>query len=77
MDKAKLQTFLERIESKMHIPIALFIFLVCSVYHFKTGKDLGPQYVNSIYATYAFLGGHYFCNAKWGGGDPPAPPAGQ
>ena len=69
-----LDTILDKLKNDAHIPIGLFIFLVVSVYHFHTGKDLGPQYVNSIYAVLAFLGGHAFCNAKWGGGDPPTPP---
>lgn len=62
-----LEEILSKLENSSHMPIAIFIFLVVTAYHFHTGKDLGPQYVNTIYATYAFLGGHYFCNTKWGG----------
>lgn len=61
-----LKTLLLRIKADAHIPIALLVFSVTSVYHFWTGTDLGPQYVNSIYALYAFLGGHALVQGKWG-----------
>ena len=51
---------LDRLKNDAHIPIALAVFAVTSFAHFKTGHDLGPQYVNSIYAMYAFLGGHAY-----------------
>lgn len=45
-----------------HIPIGLMVFATTTIYHFKTHVDLGPQYCNSIYALYAFLGGHAWVN---------------
>jgi hypothetical protein len=41
-----------------HIPVALLVFGVTSAYHFHTGKDLGTNYINSLYAFYGFLAGH-------------------
>lgn len=53
-----------------HIPIALCVFAVTTFIHVHTKADLGPQYVNSLYALYAFLGGHAFVNRN-SGDDPP------
>lgn len=61
----KFQGFLDKLTNDAHIPIALFVFLVTSAYHFHTGKDLGPGYVSSLYAFYAFLGGHAAVYQKW------------
>ena len=62
---------LEKILSTLkdsHVPIALFVFTVTTVHHFVTHIDLGPGYVNSLYAMYAFLAGHAYVNRN----DPPA-----
>jgi hypothetical protein len=67
--KISLTGILDRLKNDFHIPVGLGVFGVTSVFHFWTGKDLGPQYVNSIYALYAFLGGHALGQMKWGGGD--------
>lgn len=63
----KLQTILDRLKNDFHVPVGVGVFIVTSVYHFWTKQDLGPQYVNSIYALYAFLGGHALGQMKWGG----------
>ncbi len=41
-----------------HTAIALIVFGVTAAYHFHTGKDLGTNFTNAIYAMYAFLLGH-------------------
>ncbi len=41
-----------------HIPVGLLVFGITTVYHFHTGKDLGVNYTNSLYAFYGFLAGH-------------------
>jgi hypothetical protein len=51
-------TMLDKLKNDFHVPIAILIFAVTSVMHFATKADLGPQYVNSLYALYAFLAGH-------------------
>ena len=45
-----------------HVPVALAIFGITSFYHFRTHLDLGANYANTIYATYAFLAGHAYVN---------------
>jgi hypothetical protein len=67
---SKISAFLEKMNADFHIPVALLIFGTTTIYHFKTHLDLGSQYVNSIYALYAFLGGHAWINRP-GAGDPP------
>lgn len=61
----KLQGFLDKLTNDAHVPIALFVFIVTSAYHFHTGKDLGSGYVSSLYAFYGFLGGHALVYQKW------------
>ena len=56
---------LARFTNDLHVPIALAIFAVTSVYHFHTGKDLGSGYVSSLYALYGFLGAHFGLSQKW------------
>lgn len=60
-------TMLEKLKNDFHIPIALLIFAVTTTVHVWTKKDLGPQYVNSLYAAYAFLGGHAWVGKKYDG----------
>src|SRR5271157_423730 len=67
----KIQGFLDKLTNDAHVPIALFVFIVTSAYHFHTGKDLGSGYVSSLYAFYGFLGGHALVYQKWP--DPTAP----
>ena len=65
----KIQKILGSLETDWHIPIALLIFAVTSGYHFYTHLDLGPQYTNSLYALYGFLGGQYWVSNRNGSGD--------
>jgi hypothetical protein len=69
--KDRLKAFLDKLTNDAHVPIALFVFIVDSVYCFKTGKDLPSGYVSSLYAFYGFLGGHALVYQKWP--DPTAP----
>lgn len=71
----KLDSVLAKLKTDFHIPIALAIFVTTSVYHFKTHLDLGQNYTNSIWALYAFLGGHAWVNRGGQSPDPPDPPA--
>lgn len=52
----------------LQVPIALIVFGATSAYHFHTGRDLGVNYTNSLYALYAFLAGHAFVQGKYSGG---------
>src|SRR5271157_4065992 len=70
--KDRMKNFLDRLTNDAHVPIALFVFVVTSAYHFHTGKDLGSGYVSSLYAFYGFLGGHALVYQKWP--DPTAAP---
>jgi hypothetical protein len=53
-----LTSVLDKLKNDSHIPIAILVFAVTTTIHLWTKRDLGPQYVNSIYAMYVFLGGH-------------------
>lgn len=53
-----LSNVLDKLKNDFHIPIAVLVFAVTTSVHVATKRDLGPQYVNSLYALYAFLGGH-------------------
>lgn len=67
----KFDSVLAKLKTDFHIPIALLVFAITTAYHFKTRIDLGQNYTNSIWALYAFLGGHAFFNR---GGQPPDSP---
>lgn len=70
--KDRLKRFLDRLTNDAHIPIALFVFCVTFAYCAKTGKDIPPGFVSSLYAFYGFLGGHALVYQKWP--DPATPP---
>lgn len=63
--KDRMKNFLDKLTNDSHVPIAIFVFIVTSAYHFKTGKDLGPNYTSALYAFYGFLGGHALVYQKW------------
>lgn len=56
---------MEKIKSDGHVPVALFVFAVTTVIHVKTQRDLGANYVNSLYAFYGFLAGHKWAQDKY------------
>jgi len=63
--KDRMKNFLDRLTNDAHIPIALFVFISTFGYCVKTGKDLLPGFVSSLYAFYGFLGGHALVYQKW------------
>lgn len=66
-DKIKkyLKDIVEKIKSDGHMPVALFVFVVTTVIHVATKRDLGANYVSSLYAFYGFLAGHKFVQGKY------------
>lgn len=56
---------LDQVKSHGHVPVALFVFAVTTTIHVVTKKDLGPNYINSIYAFYGFLAGDKYCQGKF------------
>jgi hypothetical protein len=63
--KDRLKAFLDKLTNDAHVPIALFVFVVTFAYCAKTGKDIPPGFVSSLYAFYGFLGGHALVYQKW------------
>ena len=63
--KAGLNGFVAKMKSDGHVPVALFIFAVTTIITTVTKRDLGPGYVNSIYAFYGFLAGDKFFQNKY------------
>src|ERR1700675_4128374 len=63
--KDRLKGFLDKLTNDAHLPIAIFVFCVTFAYCAKTGKDLQPGFVSSLYAFYGFLGGHALVYQKW------------
>lgn len=61
----KLSEFIQRLKSDLHVPVALFVFLVTTAIHIITKRDLGANYTNSLYAFYGFLAGHGLTQAKY------------
>src|SRR5271157_5965846 len=64
-NKDRIQGLLDKLTNDSHVPIAILVFAITSAYHFHTGKDLGTNYTNTIYALYGFLGGHAMIYQKW------------
>jgi hypothetical protein len=63
--KDRMKGFLDKLTNDAHVPIAIFVFCVTFAYCAKTGKDLPPGFVSSLYAFYGFLGGHALVYQKW------------
>jgi hypothetical protein len=59
---------LQKLKDYAHVPIAVFVLLLTFGYTWYTGRDLGPNFTNSLYAFYAFLAGHGFTQNKWPAG---------
>jgi hypothetical protein len=57
--------FLDLVVNKFHLILAAAAQGSVIFYRFKTGSDLGPGLTNSLYAFYAFLGGHAFTYQKF------------
>jgi len=60
-----IKPLLSKLTNDLHVPIAVMVFTVTTVYHFVSGKDLGSGYVSSLYAFYSFLAGHFGFSQKW------------
>lgn len=63
--KINFQSALDTLINKFHIIIASATQGAIFVYHFKTGHDLGPGVVNTVYAFYALLVGHAFTYQRY------------
>jgi hypothetical protein len=61
----KLSVILDTLINKFHIVLGSATQAAIIVYHFKTGKDVGPGVVNTVYAFYAFLAGHAFTYQRY------------
>ena len=72
--KDRLKNFLDKLTNDAHVPIALFVFVVTFTYCAKTGKDIPPGFVSTLYAFYGFLGGHALVYQKWPDPTTPAAP---
>lgn len=57
--------------NKFHIALAVACQSAVLFYAYHFQKDLGPGIVNTVYAFYAFLGGHAFTYQKWPDQDSP------
>lgn len=59
------QKTLDILINKFHIILATGSHAAILAYHFKTGHDIGSGIQNTIYAYYAFLGGHALTYQKY------------
>jgi hypothetical protein len=59
------QKILDTLINKFHIILATGSHAAVLAYHFKTGHDVGSGVQNTIYAYYAFLGGHALTYQKY------------
>ena len=53
-----MKQFFDVLINKLHIALGTLAQGAVIIYHFKTGKDLGPGVTSSMYAYYGFLLGH-------------------
>ena len=63
--KTLLNNFITKVKSDGHVPVALLVFAITTIITTITKRDLGPGYVNSIYAFYGFLAGDKFVQNKY------------
>jgi hypothetical protein len=68
----RIKGLLDKLTNDAHVPIAIGVFIATFTWVCK-GHDLPPGFVSSLYAFYAFLGGHAAVYQKWP--DPPTPTA--
>lgn len=72
----KLQPWLDRLQNYFHIPIACTFEAAILLWHWHTGKDLGPNVQGTVFSFYALLGGHFVGSQVWPDKtQPAAPPA--
>jgi hypothetical protein len=60
-----LNRYLDLLINKFHIILGTGAQAAVLVYHFKTGRDIGPGIQNSLYGYYAFLAGHALTYQKY------------
>ena len=61
----KLQPWLDRLQNYFHIPIACGFEAAILLWHWHTGKDLGPNVQGTVFSFYALLGGHFVGSQVW------------
>lgn len=59
------KSLLAKFTNDLHVPVALGVFTVTTVWHFYSKQDLGANYVDSIKFFYLFLAGHFTASQKW------------
>jgi hypothetical protein len=52
------QKYLDTFINKFHLVLGSGAQAALLAYHFHTGHDIGSGVTNTVYAYYAFLGGH-------------------
>jgi hypothetical protein len=66
MDWQKLQDRVwDVLVNKGHVLLAAICQGAVIGFHFKTGRDVGVNVMNTIYAFYGFLAGHFGVSQKW------------
>lgn len=53
------------IVNKGHVLLAAICQGAIIGFHFKTGRDVGVNVMNTVYAFYGFLAGHFGVSQKW------------
>lgn len=71
----KIKDIIKKIKSDGHVPVALFVFVVTTAVHVVTKRDLGANYINSLYAFYGFLAGDKWAQNKYEPQSTEQPPA--
>jgi len=67
----KLQPWLDRLQNYFHVPIACAFEAAILLWHWHTGKDLGPNVQGTVFSFYALLGGHFVGSQVWPDKTPP------
>jgi hypothetical protein len=57
--------FLDAAVNKLHVMLGALIQGSVMLYHYKSGKDLGPVVSTTVFAFYGFLLGHAGVYQKW------------
>lgn len=66
MDWGKIQDrVFDIIVNKGHVLLAAICQGAIIGFHFKTGRDVGVNVMNTVYAFYGFLAGHFGVSQKW------------
>ena len=60
-----LQPLLDKLQNYFHIPIAMLFEGAILVWHWRSGRDLGPNVQGTVFSFYALLGGHFVGSQIW------------